>query len=195
MEAPAHDNSCVKEEEKNHQIIQDTPCAEVKEPASHAKVHDDNGGCKDEEGKGELEVAATDTDTNTDEGQGIAQEVAAKLAIQNGPAEAEAEHTKEGRSGRGAKKTDKAAAKAKGAIVPVDDDTDDEVAAPEGVKKTEKTAVIPIDDETADEVVAPADDQAPVAASVAPEEAAEAAEEEVTKNGKEDACEEKAHEE
>ncbi|KAM0915000.1 hypothetical protein ACQ4PT_011150 [Festuca glaucescens] len=182
MEAPAHDDTCVKEQEKNHEIIQHTPCAEVEEPASHAK-----GGCTDDDGKDE-EIHATDTD----EGERIAQQVEAKLAIQQGPAEAEAKDNKQGRLGRGEKKTEKATAR--GAIVPVDDDTDDEVAAPEGVKKTEKAAVVPIDDKTDDEVVAPADDQAPAAASVAPEEAVEAACEEVTKNGKEDACEEKAHE-
>ena len=149
-----HDNNFA-EEEKNREIVQNPPSAEA-EQASHAKVHDD-GGSKDEE-----EVAAATDDT--DEGQRIAQDLKAKLAVQ--PAEAEAQETnKEGRLGRGAKK-----AAAKGAIVPINDETDD---VPEGVnKKAEKAAVVPVDDETDDEIVAPTGgDQAPVAAPAASEEA------------------------
>jgi hypothetical protein len=187
--APARDDNCsVKEEEKNHEIIQETPCAEVADQVSDAKAHDD-GGRTDEERKDE-EIHAT---TDTNEGERIAQQVEAKLAIQQGPAEAEAKDAKEEglRLRRGSKKADKAAAK--GAIVPIDDDTDDdEVAAPEGVKEIEKAAVVPVDHEIEGEVVVPAG-QAPAAAPVASDEAAEAAGAEVTKGG--NACEEKAHEE
>ena len=171
--APVHGDNCV-DDEKNHEIVQDPPRAEA-EQGSHVKVHDDGGS------KNEDEVTATDTD---DEGQRMAQEVEAKLAVQPAEAEEAKETNKEGRLGRGAKK-----AAAKGAIVPVDDE-------PEGVnKKAEKAAVVPVDDETDGEVVAPAGgDQAPVAAPVASEEAA-AGKEPTTKCDKEHACEEKAHEE
>ncbi|KAM3192757.1 hypothetical protein ACQJBY_069764 [Aegilops geniculata] len=164
MAAPAHDDNNRSKEEKNREIIQDTPCTEAEEQATDAKVRD-----------------------NSDS---IAQEVEAKLAVES--AEGGAKETKEGRP-RPAKKTDKAAAK--GAVVPVDDHTDDEAAEPKGAKKAEKAAakwaVVPVDDDTEDEAAAPAD-QAPGAASVAQEEA-EAAGEEVTKDGTK--CEEKAHEE
>uniref|UniRef100_A0ACD5WRV9 Uncharacterized protein n=1 Tax=Avena sativa TaxID=4498 RepID=A0ACD5WRV9_AVESA len=196
MEAPVHDDTdnCVREEEeKNHEIIQGPPCTEAGERASDVKVHEND---KDVESKDklELEVPATDTD----EGQGVAQEVElAKFAVHEGPAETEAKGIKEGRLGRGAKKTEKAAAK--GAIVPVDD-SNDEVPAPGAAKKkaekaAAKWAVVPVDDEADEEVVALAGDQDPKAAPLAFEEAEEAAGEEATKGGKEDAREEKALEE
>ncbi|CAM0910028.1 unnamed protein product [Alopecurus aequalis] len=176
MAAPVHD---VKEEEKNHEIIQDPPSAKVEEREFDANVH------KNVDPENE-QVPASDAD----EGQRIASEVEAKLAVK--PAEAEAKEAKEGQPRAAKKPAEKASAK--GAVVPVDDDTDDEVAAPDGVKKPEKAtakwAVVPVDDE----VVTPAGDQAPAAAPVASQEVAEAAGEEATKGGKENACE-KAHEE
>ncbi|KAI4971054.1 hypothetical protein ZWY2020_001968 [Hordeum vulgare] len=155
------------------------PCTEAEEQAPDAKVRDND------DPNDKVTIA-----TDTDEGQGLAQEVEAKLVEL---VEDEAKETKEGKT-RAAKKTDKAAAK--GAIVPIDDETDDEAAAAKGAKKTEKAAakwaVVLVDDDTEDEAAAPAD-QAPGPASVVPEEAAEAAGEEATKGGTK--CEEKAHEE
>ncbi|XP_048543602.1 recombination repair protein 1-like isoform X1 [Triticum urartu] len=175
MAAPVHDNDNRSKEEKNREIIQDTPCTEAEEQAPDAKVRD-NGDSMDEE----VTIAA-----DTDEGRGLAREVEAKLAVE--PAEDRAKETKEGRP-RPAKKTEKAAAK--GAVVPVDDDTDDgEAAEPKGAKKTEKAAakwaVVPVDDDTGDEAAAGA---APIAL-----EEAESASEEAGEGGTK--CEEKAHEE
>lgn len=148
MAAPVHDNNNCSNEEKNREIIRDTPCTEAEGQAPDAKVRD-NGDSKDKE----VTIA-----TDTDEGRGLAQEVEAKLAVE--PAEGGAKETKERRPRAAAKKTEKAAAK--GAVVPVDDDTtDDEAAEPKGAKKTEKAAakwaVVPVDDDTEDEAAAPAD--------------------------------------
>ncbi|KAF7103159.1 hypothetical protein CFC21_104185 [Triticum aestivum] len=176
MAAPVHDNNNCSKEEKNRGITQDMPFTEAEEQAPDAKVRD-NGDSKDEE----VTIAV-----DTDEGRGLAQEVEAKLVVE--PAEGGAKETKEGRP-RVAKRTEKAAAK--GAVVPVDDHTDDEAAEPKGAKKAQKAAakwaVVPIDDDTEDEAAAPG------AAHVAPEEAAEAAGEEAGEGGAK--CEEKAHEE
>ncbi|KQK17688.1 uncharacterized protein LOC100826608 isoform X2 [Brachypodium distachyon] len=149
--APAlHDKTGMKEEDANREMIPaDTPCTEVEEEQAHHVEVSNNGGSTDE---GDVPAMGTD-----DQDQGIVKELEAKLSTEHCPVEAEAKEPKEDRRLRSGKKAEKAAAK--GAVVPVDFETDDDEVAATGVaNKTEKVAakgaVVPVDFENNDDEVA-----------------------------------------